>query len=56
MPVNPNSGDVHHSVITVEAGVPPTQVNVGAGNLAGSIYLLEVPREVHNCRQGTDCQ
>lgn len=49
---NKTTGEVRYSMVAVEPGVPPQQVNVGAGDLAGTVYWLEVPREVHDCRHG----
>jgi hypothetical protein len=54
--LNSKTGEVRYSTVGVEAGSLPTQTEVGASDLAGTVFWLEVPREVHNCRHGTaDC-
>ncbi len=51
--VNPSTGEVHYSMVSVEPGTLPSQQTVGAGQLAGTVYWLDVPREVHQCRHTT---
>lgn len=48
--INPVSGAVRYSMMSIEPGAVPTQETLGQGDLAGLLYWLEVPRAVHECR------
>lgn len=53
--LNATTGEVRYSMISIEPGAPPSQLSVGAGDLTGLIYWLEVPRQDHECRHGGNC-
>lgn len=46
-----SQGQVSYSVLNLDPGAPPGQVNVGVEEVgADPVYQLEVPREAHECR------
>jgi type IV pilus assembly protein PilY1 len=51
--VNQSTQQVQYSTVNVQAGNPPGQVVVGASDIAGPVFWLDLPREVHQCRHGT---
>lgn len=54
--LNATTGEVRYSMISIEPGAEPSQLSVGAGDLTGLIYWLEVPRQDHECRHEGNCQ
>lgn len=54
--VNPVTGQVTYSGISIEPGAPPLQISVGEGDLLGTIHWLEVPRALHQCRHEGICE
>jgi type IV pilus assembly protein PilY1 len=56
--VNPVTGEVRYSVISLEPGAAPAQQSVGQSDILGTIHWLEVPRQLHRCRHvsGVNCQ
>ncbi len=56
--VNPTTGQVSYSAVSMEAGgAPPIATTVGSSALSGTIHWLPVNRQLHECRHnGTNCQ
>ncbi|MGQ0503846.1 MAG: pilus assembly protein, partial [Myxococcaceae bacterium] len=53
--INPNTGLVSYSAVSLNPGAPPSATNVAGGDLLGALHWLEVPRSLHECRHNGNC-
>lgn len=54
--INPVTGAITYSGVSLEPGGQPLQISVGVNDLFGTINWLEVPRQTHICRHnGGNC-
>lgn len=52
--LNPTTGQINYSGVSLEPGAPPLQITIGKGDVLGGIHWLNVPRSTHECRHNAD--